>query len=198
MNLIPGGRDGEVKVWDQREMGSPVVRIAPEPGQTKHECWTVAHAGQGSRLVAAGYDNGDIKLFDVRKMKIIWETTVSKAVSSLSFVEDDKGANCLVAGTDQGKLYKWNAKSPSSTVTRQLDKSVVWDTKDISESSLLVNSLGSGGLSVCRYTSDSIEQVCSLQVSEPPLNAVTVSRDKPGLIVTTSLDKVIYFFLYKE
>ena len=36
------------------------------------------------RCVAAGYDNGDIKLFDLRKMNLRWETNVNNGVSHLS------------------------------------------------------------------------------------------------------------------
>ena len=32
------------------------------------------------RCVAAGYDNGDIKLFDLRKMSLRWETNVKNGV----------------------------------------------------------------------------------------------------------------------
>ena len=32
------------------------------------------------RCVAAGYDNGDIKLFDLRNMALKWETNVKNGV----------------------------------------------------------------------------------------------------------------------
>ena len=34
------------------------------------------------RFVAAGYDNGDIKMFDLRMMSLKWETNVKSGVSS--------------------------------------------------------------------------------------------------------------------
>ena len=34
------------------------------------------------RTVAAGYDNGDIKLFDLKNMSLRWETNVKNGVSS--------------------------------------------------------------------------------------------------------------------
>lgn len=36
------------------------------------------------RCVVAGYDNGDIKLFDLRKMSLRWETNVKNGVRRLS------------------------------------------------------------------------------------------------------------------
>ena len=35
--------------------------------------------------VAAGFDNGDIKIFDLRTMTIYWETHVSTGVCSVAF-----------------------------------------------------------------------------------------------------------------
>ena len=56
-----GGRDGEVKLWDRRSPQSAIVRMFPEGGESRRDCWTVAHAGADARVVAAGFDNGDIK-----------------------------------------------------------------------------------------------------------------------------------------
>ena len=45
----------------------------------------VHHVGHAynihDRCVAAGYDNGDIKLFDLRAMSLRWETNVKNGVS---------------------------------------------------------------------------------------------------------------------
>ena len=35
--------------------------------------------------MAAGYDNGDIKLFDLRKMALRWENNLNNGVCVLSF-----------------------------------------------------------------------------------------------------------------
>lgn len=32
------------------------------------------------RTLAAGYDNGDVKLFDMRNMSLLWETNVKNGV----------------------------------------------------------------------------------------------------------------------
>lgn len=36
---------------------------------------------QMDRCVAAGYDNGDIKLFDLKNMSLRWDTNVKNGVS---------------------------------------------------------------------------------------------------------------------
>lgn len=37
------------------------------------------------RCVCAGYDNGDIKLFDLRNMSLRWETNIKNGVSATGF-----------------------------------------------------------------------------------------------------------------
>ena len=38
------------------------------------------------RIVVAGYDNGDIKMFDLKKMAVRWETNVKNGVHCTSLV----------------------------------------------------------------------------------------------------------------
>merc|ERR1712062_607688 len=81
--IVTGSRDGTVKVWDPRQKNDPVAAMEPGEGDTKRDCWAVAfgHAFNAhDRCVCAGYDNGDIKLFDLRSMSIRWETNVKNGV----------------------------------------------------------------------------------------------------------------------
>lgn len=39
---------------------------------------------QEERVVCAGYDNGDIKLFDLRNMALRWETNIKNGVMYIS------------------------------------------------------------------------------------------------------------------
>lgn len=76
--LVTGGRDGVVKLWDPR-MAEPILSIEPAAGESGRECWSVAFGNSFSdeeRCVAAGYDNGDVKLFDLRTQSLRWETNV--------------------------------------------------------------------------------------------------------------------------
>ena len=66
--IVTGGRDGCVRVWDPRS-ATPVLSLEPEAGQTARDCWTVAFGNSFSddeRVICAGYDNGDVKMFDMR------------------------------------------------------------------------------------------------------------------------------------
>lgn len=37
------------------------------------------------RVVCAGYDNGDIKMFDLKNMSLKWETNVKNGVNTNSY-----------------------------------------------------------------------------------------------------------------
>jgi hypothetical protein len=46
-----------------------VLALEPGEGQPVRDCWTVAFGNSFNdeeRCIAAGYDNGDVKLFDLR------------------------------------------------------------------------------------------------------------------------------------
>lgn len=191
--ILTGGRDGEVKLWDRRCLEKPVVRMFPESGETRRDCWSVSHSGLETKLVCSGFDNGDIKVFDLKNLKILWETSVSKGVSNVT-LNPEKDCTRLYAGTVNGRLYSWDVNAPAETVSTQLDKSTVWETQVIGDK--LVSVLGSGALCVAELSEDKMELVMTHQVSEPPLTTLAPSRDKPGLIATSSFDKSIRIYFY--
>jgi len=60
--------------------------MVPEVGAPVRDCWAVAFGDAqsvDSRVVAAGYDNGDVKVLDLVKGKIRWETNVANGVCGL-------------------------------------------------------------------------------------------------------------------
>lgn len=89
---------GAVKIWDPRQKEEPVATMEPGEGEDRRDCWAVAfgvallitpiwhivflgHAyNKHDRTICSGYDNGDIKLFDLRAMALRWETNVKNGV----------------------------------------------------------------------------------------------------------------------
>ena len=62
--------------------------MEPAEGETKRDCWAVCFGNSyntSERVVCAGYDNGDVKLFDLRTMSIRWETNIKNGVSEQYF-----------------------------------------------------------------------------------------------------------------
>lgn len=87
--VVTGGRDGRVCVWDPRQKDFPVAAFEPtnstssdssnsalpnsignnSSNTVSRDCWCVAFGGSYNdteRSILAGYDNGDVKLFDLR------------------------------------------------------------------------------------------------------------------------------------
>jgi len=68
-------------------------------GQPARDCWAVCfgHAfNADERMVAAGYDNGDIKILDLRNNCLLWETNIANGVVGLEFDRKDIVMNKLV------------------------------------------------------------------------------------------------------
>lgn len=75
---------GSVMVWDVRQKDTPVAKFVPTEGTTGRDCWAVAFGdsyNNEERAIAAGYDNGDIKLFDLKNMSVRWSKNVKNGVS---------------------------------------------------------------------------------------------------------------------
>ena len=92
--IATGGRDGCVHVWDPRQRERPVASMEPDPGAPARDCWAVAFGDAhtaNDRVVAAGYDNGDVKLLDLTAGKIRWETNVNNGVCGLEVRGDRAG-----------------------------------------------------------------------------------------------------------
>lgn len=62
-----------------------MANIQVNEGEQARECWAVASGNSYNseeRIIVSGYDNGDIKMFDLRNMSIRWEVNVKNGVST--------------------------------------------------------------------------------------------------------------------
>lgn len=106
LEIVSGGQDGCVKVWDPRQKDSPVACFMPleisEGGVGRQDCWTVAFGNTfntSERCVCAGYDNGDIKMFDLRAMVMRWEANVKQGICHIEFDGKRSELNRVAVGT---------------------------------------------------------------------------------------------------
>lgn len=119
--IVTGGADGYVKVWDARQKESPVASMAPhttKQAQTIRECWTVGFGNSYNneeRVVCAGYDNGDLKMFDLRQMKVQWETNIKNGICCVEFDRRDIPMNKVAVTTLEGGLNVYDLRTQHPT-----------------------------------------------------------------------------------
>jgi hypothetical protein len=157
--IVTGGRDGAVRLWDPRQPGV-VLALEPAEGQTARECWTVAFGNASSdeeRCIVAGYDNGDVKLFDLRTQTMRWETNVGNGVTSVEFDRKDIEMNKLAATMLESKfrLFDMRTQHPVEGFARleeRCHKSTVWLSRHLPQNrDVWLTTGGNGGVNVYRY-----------------------------------------------
>ncbi len=98
-------------------------------GGTPRDCWAVAFGNSyndAERCVCAGYDNGDIKMFDLRTTGTLWETNVDNGITGIQFDRQDIEMNKLVVTTLESRYKAFRVRrdlnstnSISLSTTRQ-------------------------------------------------------------------------------
>ncbi|KAJ3359204.1 WD repeat-containing protein 92 [Allomyces javanicus] len=215
--IATAGRDGAVKIWDVRQKDAPVATIAPKTGDAARDCWTVAFGNSHNnddRSVAAGYDNGDLKLFDLRAMALVWETNLKNGVCSVQFDRWDIPANKLVATTLEANVHVFDLRTQhpergfASLREREADASTVWTVRHVPQNrDLFVTSSGKGTLSLynnypkSRVAHDDenraygvmgqVELLNNATVADQPVASFDWSPDKQGLCAFTAFDQTV-------
>jgi hypothetical protein len=157
--IVTGGRDGAVRLWDPR-VPNCVLALEPAEGQTARECWAVSFGNSycdEERCIAAGYDNGDVKLFDLRTQTMRWETNVGNGVVNVDFDRRDIEMNKLVATMLESKfrLFDLRTQHPVegfASITERCHKSTVWLARHLPQNrDVWMTTGGNGGVNIYRY-----------------------------------------------
>lgn len=203
--IATGSRDGFVSLWDPRQPEKAVASIGPEEGTARQDCWSVAFGSQTTaeqRVVASGYDNGDLKLFDLRKMELLWETNLKHGISCLEFDAKDPLGDRLVATTSNSKICVCHV-SPSDKSSRAVEsghRSTVWCATHLPQNpAIFMTSGGDGNLNLWQHNNDDnysarshkLELLASAGVSKEAISRFSWHPDKTGLGLATSFDQML-------
>jgi len=214
--LVTGSRDGVVKVWDPRTK-DPVSIMEPAQGQSARDCWTVAfgnHHGNNKCFVA-GFDNGDIKMLDLRINALAWETNTGNGVCCLQFDRPDIKMNKLLAtGLESAfMLYDMRTKHPTegfASIKTAAHQSTIWYGRHLPQNrDLWVTCGGNGTVNLWKYTYPSkrfmmdpftkegrgilgkVEQIGEQKIGPQPVVSWDWQRDKIGLACCGMLNQTV-------
>jgi len=99
------------------------------------------------RSVCCGYDNGDIKLFDLKMNLLRWETNLKNGVCYLEFDRKDIPMNKLVATTLESKIHIFNMRTNHpdlgyAGMSEMAHNSTIWGAKHCPQNRDLFMTLG--------------------------------------------------------
>ena len=221
--IVTGGRDGCVRVWDPR-VPDPVVSLEPDEGEAIRDCWTVAFGNSYNdeeRVVAAGYDNGDVKMFDLRTNSLLWETNCQNGVVGLEFDRKDIEMNKLCVTTLESKfrmydLRTFHPEKGYACMSEKAHKSTVWQGKFLPQNrDIFMTGGGNGGFNLYKYhypssrtTKDpegrlegvtgKVELLNSKVLSTQPIVSVDWSPDREGLCALACLDQTMRIYIVSK
>lgn len=215
--IATGGSDGCVHVWDPRQDSEPVISLVPPEGIDKiPDCWSVGFGNSYDNLercLCCGYDNGDIKLLDMRTRSLRWEANVRNGICSVEFDRKDIDMNKLVATTLESKYYLFDMRTfhPQhgyANLAKKVGQGTLWKVAHFPSNRDLFATLGgSGTLSIFKYAYPTqrsrtnpedgksegvmgkIEVIVEQTLSTQPLHSLDWHPDKGGLGVCTSFDQ---------
>ncbi|KAF6030072.1 WDR92 [Bugula neritina] len=219
--LATGDFEGKVSIWNLEEPALPVYS-AKGHKEIINAIDGVGGLGIGEghafnvhdRCVAAGYDNGDIKLFDLRKMALRWEHNLHNGVVGIEFDRKDIDMNKMVATTLESKFYVYDMRTQHPTkgftsLSEKAHKSTIWCVKHLPQNrDIFMTTGGTGTLNLWKYNYPakrivkteegnelgvvgSLDLLQNTALSTQPISSFDWSPDKPGLCVCTAFDQTL-------
>lgn len=222
--LASGGRDGAVKVWDVRQASKPVLSLIPaesENNKVPRDCWTVRLGNsydRENRVIAAGYDNGDVKLYDMRMGKMLHEFNVSNGVCDLEFDRNNIEMNKLIVSSLEGRVRVYDLRTLHSQlgyayVEERVSSGTIWCSRALPQNREVFMSGGAGELTLCKYSypperslkdpqtgeskgvAGTVEELNKAKIGDQPVNSLDWNRNREGLLACAAFDQTLRVLL---
>ena len=201
--IITGGKDGLVKLWDLRS-DKPCILLEPKDIKKNFpECWTVRFGECGSnKKVGIGYDNGDIKIFDLRMDKIFMGENLKKGVCNIEFDKKNIPINKMIVTTLGSKFYFYDLTNYFQNKKKLYDEvnTTIWGAKFLPQNrDIFVTLGGDGNLNLYKYDkkdflnniNDKLNMLSSNHICSRPIIGFDWHLIKNGLACLVSLDNTI-------
>jgi len=212
------GRDGCVRVWDVRQQDAPVAALEPGEGQQVRDAWCVSLGNSFNdeeRCLLAGYDNGDVKMFDLRMNRVRWEANVRNGVCGVEFDRRDIPMNKFLVSCLEAQVHAYDARTQHpakgfASVTAKIPQgTTVWGSRTLPQNrDVCAVQGGDGTLYLYKYrypdqrrikdpdnvdmgVAGEMELVTSRNLSTQPLGSFDWSPDKEGLCVMSGFDQCV-------
>jgi WD repeat-containing protein 92 len=208
---------GCVRVWDVRQKDDPVASLEPAEGQAMRDCWAVAFGDsydESHRVVCAGFDNGDLKMFDLRTMTLRWETNVKNGICGIEFDRKNVEMNKLLVTTLEGRfrvydLRTFHPEKGYATVIEKAHESTIWTGRHLPQCrDIFMTCAGSGSLMLWKYSypdqrmvkdseglpcgvAGKVEKLCDTNLSTQPIASFDWNASMEGLCVFGAFDQCI-------
>lgn len=214
--IATGSRDGAVKVWDARQSAKPVIALNPADPSKARDCWTVRLGNSfnaDERVVCAGYDNGDVKLFDLRTQQMLHEFNVSNGVCDMEFDRADIQMNKLIVSSLEGRVRAYDLRTlhPElgyAYVEDRVTTGTVWCSRALPQNREVFMSGGAGELCLSKYEypperslkdekgvpkgiAGTITELNKVRIGDQPINAMDWHRQREGLLVCSGFDQCL-------
>ncbi|KAL3137434.1 Dynein axonemal assembly factor 10 [Trebouxia sp. C0010 RCD-2024] len=216
--MVSCGSDGCVRVWDVRQDDQPVSSFEPLKGSQARDCWCVAFGNSYNdeeRCVLAGYDNGDVKMFDLRTNKLRWEGNVRNGVCGVQFDRRDINMNKFVVTCLESQFHVYEARTQHphegfASLTETTAKGAsLWKPAHLPQNrDVFMVTAGDGTAHLYKYkypdqrrvkdangkamgVIGSLELLAEQSLSSQPVTSFDWSADKEGLFCCGALDQTV-------
>ncbi|KAI8330672.1 WD40-repeat-containing domain protein [Choanephora cucurbitarum] len=180
--LVTGSRDGAVKVWDVRQ---PEKAILTVQSKTVKDIWAVVFGWfKGHKVIAVGYEDGDIKLFDVHGSRYLWQTKVKDGVCSIDFCDHRLFVSTLSAA------YWIDLETVTTTEIMNSFDTTLWAIRHIPQQSDCF-AIASGNGQFLSFQHPNHKPFNTLALSKHPVISIDWHKDRKGLFACSSFDQTI-------